>query len=143
MCAKKFLSQNYLLEKEVMLLQEQLARANALAEKCTASYGRMKVQTSGQGGLDSAFIRIQRVREELNAAIIRLQDTRRAIEETISQVSNDKSRLVLEYRYLCCKKGMESIAAELDISRSYAYVLEAAGLREVEQILIGRSNHVA
>ena len=143
MNAKTFLAQNSIWEKEVIRKKEQLARDRSLLEKCTAAYGGVKVRTSGQAGLDAGLVRYEKSLRELDAAILKLTEAKEEIEAVLSQVSNNLSRLVLEYRYLCCCDKMAIIADNLGISRSYAYVLEAAGLKEVDQILTGRPNHAA
>ena len=133
MRAKEYLSQALWLDQRINTKLEQLATLRSLAMKVTANQTAEKVS----GGKDvkslmaNTIAKIVDLEREINGDIDRLVGLKAEIQETISQVSDVISQILLELRYVN-GKTWDEIANVLGFARSWVLRLHGVALKEIE-----------
>lgn len=133
MRAKEYLSQALWLDQRINTKLEQLATLRSLAMKVTANQTAEKVS----GGKDvkspmaNTIAKIVDLEREINGDIDRLVGLKAEIQETISQVSDVVSQILLELRYIN-GKTWDEIANVLGFARSWVLRLHGVALKEIE-----------
>jgi len=133
MRAKEYLSQALWLDQRINTKLEQLATLRSLAMKVTANLTAEKVS----GGKDvkspmaNTIAKIVDLEREINGDIDRLVGLKAEIQETISQVSDVVSQILLELRYIN-GKTWDEIANVLGFARSWVLRLHGVALKEIE-----------
>ena len=133
MRAKEYLSQALWLDQRINTKLEQLATLRSLAMKVTANQTAEKVS----GGKDvkspmaNTIAKIVDLEREINGDIDRLVGLKAEIQETISQVSDVISQILLELRYIN-GKTWDEIANVLGFARSWVLRLHGVALKEIE-----------
>ncbi len=135
MDAKEYLSQAYLLEKQVRSKQDQIRSYRELLTCINAHLGDEPVKhTRNVEIMHDTILKIMAAEEELNLQIDALVDKKLEIAEVISQVKNVVYRLVLEKRYLCFL-SREMIAVDLNYSAKSVQRLHRQAVEAVQGIL--------
>lgn len=133
MRAKEYLSQALWLDQRINTKLEQLATLRSLAMKVTANQTAEKVS----GGKDvkspmaNTIAKIVDLEREINGDIDRLVGLKAEIQETISQVSDVVSQILLELRYVN-GKTWDEIANDLGFARSWVLRMHGVALKEIE-----------
>jgi hypothetical protein len=140
MKAKTFLGRAYRLDLKINTKLEQLEQFRSLAYKVTSNLSEDKVSngTKSKGSLEDSIIKIIMAEQELNAEIYRLIAIKKDIAETISLLSIEDEKLLLELRYICFN-SWEEIAVKMNFSCSYTHRLNRHALENIETILKTRS----
>ena len=108
MTAKEFLSRAYLLDQQIKSKLEQIESLRALSLKCTSSTDGERVSgSSDPKKLENVMAKIIDMESEISADIERLVDIKEEISKAVAAVENPLQRLLLEYRYILCKKWPE------------------------------------
>ncbi len=133
MNAKEYLSQAIWLDQRISSKLEQLDTLRALAMKVGANLTKEKV-TGGnneKSHLENTVAKIVDLEKEINGDIDRLVGIKVEIMETISQVDDPISQMIMEMRY-ANGKTWESVARELSFDRSWISRLHGNALKEIE-----------
>lgn len=137
MKAYEYLGQALRLDRQIDCKLEQIARLRSLTRRITASYDNSGASHSGSGSsspMEDAIIRLMGAQDELNAQIAMLVDIKTEIQDTIRKVRDERLRLLLEKRYLCCEPW-EKIAVEMGCSYRWLMTLHNDALDVVGRIL--------
>ena len=135
MDAKDYLSQAYLLEKQVRSKQDQIRSYRELLTSINAHLVDEPVKhTRNVEIMQDTILKIMAAEEELNLQIDALVDKKLEIAEVISQVKNVVYRLILEKRYLCFL-SREMIAVDLNYSAKSVQRLHRQAIEAVQGIL--------
>lgn len=114
--AKQYLRQYLIIVKEIDRNADEIKRIRTLAEKVTQTISTDRVQTSPRGDqLPDAVARIILLEDEITAKIEQMVTVRTDIEVTINRISDQRLRLLLNYRYLD-GKTWEEIAVKMGLS---------------------------
>lgn len=134
---KSFLTQAENYETQINSKLEELSRLEDLIYKVTTSLKLDVVSSSGNNDkLGDSVAKMAVLREEINAAIDGLVDSKREIESVINQVQNPNQLYVLTQRYLLYKTLWE-ISEEMNMSYRNVCYIHGDGLKAVERILKG------
>lgn len=131
MTAKEFLSQAYRIDLRINSKMEQIRSLRSLAEK--ASNILSPVPYSGTRNvhrLEDVIVKIVDLESEINVEIETLMETKRAIAEALSLVTQSDYRTLLELRYICCLTW-EEIAGELHVSVRSVHRIHGNALNEI------------
>lgn len=132
---KEWLSRAYKMDEQIASKLEMIDRWEELECKSTATYG------GSCGGRPSGYanrieeygIKIADAKEEIEYQLSELVEIRREIEQAVWQVQNPTLRVLLEQRYLVCKKWEEiSIFMDYDIEH-LKYRLHKRALNAVRE----------
>ena len=135
MDAREYLSQAYLLEKQVQSKQDQIRAYRELLTSINAHLVDEPVKhTRNVEIMQDTILKIMAAEEELNLQIDALVDKKLEIAEVISQVKNVVYRLILEKRYLCFL-SREMIAVDLNYSAKSVQRLHRQAIEAVQEIL--------
>ena len=135
MDAREYLSQAYLLEKQVQSKQDQIRAYRELLTSINAHLVDEPVKhTRNVEIMQDTILKIMAAEEELNLQIDALVDKKLEIAEVISQVKNVVYRLILEKRYLCFL-SREMIAVDLNYSAKSVQRLHRQAIEAVQGIL--------
>ncbi len=135
MDAREYLSQAYLLEKQVQSKQDQIRAYRELLTSINAHLVDEPVKhTRNVEIMQDTILKIMAAEEELNLQIDALVDKKLEIAEVISQVKNVVYRLILEKRYLCFL-SREMIAVDLNYSAKSVQRLHRQAIEVVQGIL--------
>lgn len=136
---KKWLSQAYIIERHIETLTNEntkLERLMAQCQKCTVNYDNDGSQSgSHSNSTENAFINyisaVEEYRNELNAEIDKLIDTKKKIKQVVENVTNENAREILYKRFVGCL-DFNTIQLQMHYSRSRIYELFDIGLSEIE-----------
>ena len=135
MDAREYLSQAYLLEKQVQSKQDQIRAYRELLTSINAHLVDEPVKhTRNVEIMQDTILKIMAAEEELNLQIDALVDKKLEIAEVISQVKNVVYRLILEKRYLCFL-SREMIAVDMNYSAKSVQRLHRQAVEAVQGIL--------
>ena len=135
MNAKEYLSQAYLLEKQVQSKQDQIRSYRELLTCINARLGEEPVKhTRNVEIMQDTILKIMAAEEELNRQIDALVDKKLEIAEVISRVQHVVYRLILAKRYLCFL-SRERIAVDLNYSAKSVQRLHRQAIEAVQEIL--------
>lgn len=135
MKAQEFLSQAYMLDKQIKAHLEQLEHLRSMTCAITASYGGEQVDhTRNVTALQNTIARIMEKEEELNREIDRLVDLKLQIGDAIDLVKNPVYHTILELRYLCFKTWSQ-IGKEMHYSSRWARTLHTRALNVLDRLL--------
>lgn len=138
MNAKEYLSQAWLLEKQVDSKLQQIAALRSSAEGLNQCIEAEPVSHSRNvSAMQDTVNKIVEAEIELNEEIVHLVDLKREIKEVINQVRNVTYKLILEKRHLSFKKW-EEIAEDLGYTARWAQIRYGEALEKVEEILEGK-----
>jgi len=106
MDVKQWLSRAYRIDQQIQSKNEQIEMWESLACKCTSD---PSATPGGSGGaptsrVETFCIKIADAKTEIERQRDELITVRREIEEVIAKVQNVTLRLLLEQRYLLCKR---------------------------------------
>jgi DNA-directed RNA polymerase specialized sigma subunit len=130
MNVKSYLNQARILDKRIDSKLEQVERLHALAERTTTVLSHEPKGTSGTNRTEYCVLKIWELEREVNEDIDRLIDLKREIQDAIGLLTDDKYKLLLEYRYLC-GNTWEKIAEKMDIEVRWVYQLHGRALQEI------------
>lgn len=134
---------------------QQLKSLNRLIddkqEECDRLYARLTKITptlqfapgSGNSGKDSlgdGIVKLQTLRDEINAEIDRCVDLEKEINGVISSVENDRCRQVLRKRYVLFKTW-EQIACEMNMTYRNVCYIHGEALLAVNEIVKRRESN--
>lgn len=135
MDAKDFFQQIRHVDKQINMKYEQLEQLKALAIKVTANISESSARVSGPArGMENTIEKIIALQEELNTDIDRYVNLKRAANEIVRQIRNEKYRYILVNRYLL-DKTWETIAAELQMTYQGVCHVHGKALQEAEKFL--------
>ncbi len=135
MNAKEYLSQAWLLEKQVDSKLQQIAVLRSSAEGLNQCIASETVKHSRNvTTMQDTVNKIIEAEAELNVEIDALVDMKREIKGTIDQVKNVAYRLILEKRHLSYMKW-EEIAEDLGYTARWAQIRYREALEVVEELL--------
>ena len=135
MNAKEYLSQAWLMEKQVDSKLQQIATLRSMAEglnQCIAS--EPVTHTRNVAAMQDTVNKIIEAEADLNAEIDELVDLKRGIKGTIAQVRSPMYRLILENRYLGFMKW-EKIAFDLGYTIRWVQMRHREALEVVQRLL--------
>lgn len=133
--AKEFFRQLRNLDKQIDAKFEQLERLKSLATRVTATMSEVSSRPSGVSrSMETATDKIIALQNELNAEIDRLVDLKRDANAIIGQISDEKSRICLESRYLV-GKTWEAIAVDLGMTYQGVCKLHGRALQSAWEIM--------
>lgn len=116
MDVKEFFQQIRHIDKQINVKFEQLERLKTLATKVTATMSETSPKPSGVSrSMENSVDKIILLQDELNNDIDKYINLKRAANDVIRQIPNEKYRRVLENRYLL-GKTWEAIAVEMDMT---------------------------
>lgn len=133
MRVKEYLSQALWLDKRINSKLEQLEVLRALATKVSANLREEKVSggNNTKSHLENTVVKIVDLEKEINGDIDRLVGIKTEIMNTIGQVDDPISQLLLEMRYVN-GKSWDAVARELRFDRSWISRLHGNALKEIE-----------
>lgn len=137
MKAYAYLSRVFHLDRQIECKLEQIESLRSLTQRVTAAYSSDKVSHSGGGApsaMEKAIIRLMEAQEELSGQIAALVETKKETQQTISRVKNERLRLLLEKRYLCCMTW-EALAVDMDCSYRWLMSLHRDALDAVDKLI--------
>lgn len=137
MKAYDYLNRALHLDKQINCKLDQIERLRSLTQRVTASYDDSGASRSSNGAaspMENAVVRLIEAQDELGVQVAALIDTKSEIQRTIQQVSDERLRLVLEKRYLCCM-AWEAIAVDMKCSYRWLMILHSDALEAVEGFL--------
>lgn len=130
MTTKEYLNQARMLDKRIDSKLEQVERLRALAERTTTVLSSQPKGTSGTNRTEYCVLKIWELEREVNEDIDRLIDLKREIQDAIGLLTDDKYKLLLEYRYLC-GNTWEQIAEKMRIDLRWVYRMHGRALQEI------------
>lgn len=138
MKAAKYLGRALQLDRQIDCKLDQIARLRSLTQRVTSSYDNIGPSHSqgNSSSMENAIIRLMEAQDELNSQIAALIDVKAEIQKTVQQVSNERLRLLLEKRYLCCMTW-EAIAVDMECSYRWLMTLHNEALEAVDKLLEG------
>lgn len=132
MDVKEFFQQIRHIDKQINVKFEQLERLKTLATKVTAAMSETSSKPSGVSrSMENSVDKIILLQDELNTDIDKYINLKRAANEVIRQIPNEKYRRVLENRYLL-GKTWEAIAVEMDMTYQGVCHVHGRALQEAE-----------
>lgn len=135
MTAKEYLSQAYWLDKIINNKLEQASNLREHATRATSRYTAERVSgTSDRCPMENAMVKLIDLENEINADIDKLVDLKQEINNIIANVSNNKYRLILEFRYIQ-GKAWEEIADELGYNIRWVFRMHGSALVEISKLL--------
>ena len=135
MNAKEYLNRAYRIDQRINAKMEQLERLRVMTRKTTTSYGGETVSHSRNvTTMETAVLRVMEAERILDEEIDRLVDTKQEIQKTISLVSDEDCKILLEFRYLCMKRW-EDIMGGMFLSKTRVHQLHRKALQMVETAL--------
>ena len=135
MTALEFLESYKKLNTKINLKLEQLEQLKASATKTTSLIGCTPGSSSpAKSRMEEIIVRYSDLENRINAEIDSCYALKLDILDIISQLSDDRYRLLIEMRYLedC---SWEEVGDKLYLSRASAYRLRKPALAEVQRIL--------
>lgn len=138
MKAYDYLNRALNLDKQISCKLDQIERLRSLTQRVTASYddsGASHTGASISSPMENAIIRLIEAQDVLSAQIATLVDAKSEIQSIIQQVSDERLRLLLEKRYLCCM-AWEAIAVDMKCSYRWLMTLHNDALAAVERLLV-------
>ena len=135
MTAKEFLERPYYISKDLESMLGELEEIYSIAEKVTASYGRIAVSGSKDShSMDEIAAKIDDVKTRVSEKTKELFDVRQEVMSVIEQVSNEGWQGVLKNRYLDLLPS-QSIAVRRHLTRRWIDEMCHRGEQEVGRIL--------
>ena len=128
MTAKEYLSQAFILDKQIKAKQTQIQILKDMQDNVSNTIRHDKVQNSGicdrTGELTSALLDLQ---DEFIVDISRLIFIKYEIKKLIDSLENDTYRLILEERYINLKRW-EDVAADNNYSWQHVHKIHSRAL---------------
>lgn len=137
MKAYDYLNRALNLDKQISCKLDQIERLRSLTQRVTASYddsGASHAGSSTSSPMENAIVRLIEAQDALGAQIATLVDAKSEIQTIIQQVKDERLRLLLEKRYLCCMTW-EMIAVDMKCSYRWLMTLHNDALDAVERLL--------
>lgn len=137
MKAYDYLNRALNLDKQISCKLDQIERLRSLTQRVTASYddsGASHTGSSTSSPMENAIVRLIEAQDALGAQIATLVDAKSEIQTIIQQVKDERLRLLLEKRYLCCMTW-EMIAVDMKCSYRWLMTLHNDALDAVERLL--------
>lgn len=135
MTAKDFLSQGYLLDKQIQSKSDQIESLNDLATKSTSTLTGMPRSPSPSGSLmANAVASIVDLQQEISEDMRQLVEVKHRIVTVIKAVDDVALRIILERRYLC-GDTWEMISVTMNYNSRWTRRLHDKALDEVQRLL--------
>lgn len=135
MTAKEYLSQALWLDQRINSKLEQLQILRALATKVSANLREEKVSggNNNKSHLENTVVRIVDLEKEIKEDVERSIAIKAEIMNTINQVDDPVSQIILEMRYIN-GKGWDEISSSLNYKDSSIFKIHSRALKKVYKI---------
>lgn len=135
MKAQAYLSQAIWLDQLIDNKIEQQERLRAIAEKATTNISTERVSSTPKtGSRENVMVKLIDLSHEINDDIDGLIDLRAEIQNTISQVGDDRCQVLLEMKYLN-NKEWDDIATVLNRDKRTVFRIHRQALAKIEKSL--------
>ena len=136
MKAKEYLSQAIRLDHRISSRLEQLENLKALAMRVATNLTQEKVSGGRniRGPFENTMAKIIDLEKEINQEVDQFIELKQEIMDTICQVEDVHSQLVLEKRYIS-GKSWGDVCLELGYSQDWIFKIHRRGLKEISGIL--------
>lgn len=118
-------------EREIVRLEEEMARWESRAQKVTASYSHAPAHGNDGDRVQVAVEQIIEIKSTLYDRLTDATELRKSIQAAIATVEDARLRRILEYRFID-KRTLEDIAEEENISWRHAKRLSASAIDAVK-----------
>ena len=133
MTTKEYLRQAPRLDMIIDLKLAQVERLKSLRERVTASFSDTPKGGGSGDRVAEVTMKIYSMLEDINRDIDAYVDLKADIRKLVSTVQDDRYRMVLEYRYLCCY-GWDKIAEIMMYEQRQIFRLHGRALQEINHV---------
>jgi hypothetical protein len=131
--AKQWLQRAYNIDRQIKSKQEMIQMWRGLAERITPTYQDTAIQSSGVSRTEKYLQLIADAEAEVEQNLNTLIIIKKEIGSIIQLISNSNYKVLLEQRYILCKKW-EDIADFMDYSTENIFKMHGDALNVVGKI---------